>query len=841
MADSNDVVAAGDNEQFSLLEPIDGVPPYGWRVKCDYECKRKCGPFMVPRLKQIPYFVGLSVRYCVFWLKKYRQKRKPFIDHFNLQPHRPIYGVPIGGIGCGTIGRGYRGEFCRFQLIPGIYKYHTVEANQFIVCIRRNGKTVYQQVLSPRRRKGSALKTWNWEFPKQRATYHGLYPRAWTVYEIPEQNVQIICEQISPVIPHNYQESCLPAAAFIWHVKNRNAEPVEVSITFTFKNGQGSKMDKCGGVWNEPFTADDGTLTGVMIHQSFHEMKCTYAISAAARDGKDVSYLVAFDPNGSGEELWTDLMEDGKLNSLNEPSEPTRKGKEIATAVCCKCSVAGNSTEDLEFSLTWDMPLIHFHSREVTYKRRYTRWFSADGDASPSLSSHTLNNYRDWVKRIEDWQKPVLDNENFPDWYKSALFNELYFVSDGGSVWVDPLNPKDFHLAEGQSIPDVWQDYGKFAYLEGHEYRMFNTYDVHHYASFALIKLWPKLQLSLQYDYSNAILREDTKVIKYQMNGDRSALKLKNTVPHDFGDPEDEPWKKLNAYVVHPTSDWKDLNLKFVLQVFRDYSVTKDEQYLRDLFPQVKAVMEFAKRWDTDNDGIIDNGGFADQTYDAWTVCGASSYCGGLWLAALKMLCTISDILGCSEETQEFAALLDKGKRSFEEKLWNGSYYNYDSSSSGYHDSIMTDQLSGYWFLQASGIEDNTIFPKDHVLSALKMIYENNVMKVSNGRMGAINGMRPNGRKDHSSTQAEEFWCGIIYAAAATMIQQGMVEEGFKTAEGVYRTCWETMGLQYQTPEAYMEGNIYRSLGYMRPLCIWAMQHALEKFHPNLFENQAAE
>lgn len=34
----------------------------------------------------------------------------------------------------------------------------------------------------------------------------------------------------------------------------------------------------------------------------------------------------------------------------------------------------------------------------------------------------------------------------------------------------------------------------------GHEYRMYNTYDVHHYASFSLIMLWPKLQISLQYD-----------------------------------------------------------------------------------------------------------------------------------------------------------------------------------------------------------------------------------------------------------------------------------------------------------------------------------------------------
>jgi len=24
-----------------------------------------------------------------------------------------------------------------------------------------------------------------------------------------------------------------------------------------------------------------------------------------------------------------------------------------------------------------------------------------------------------------------------PDWYKSALFNELYFVADGGSIWIE--------------------------------------------------------------------------------------------------------------------------------------------------------------------------------------------------------------------------------------------------------------------------------------------------------------------------------------------------------------------------------------------------------------------
>lgn len=36
--------------------------------------------------------------------------------------------------------------------------------------------------------------------------------------------------------------------------------------------------------------------------------------------------------------------------------------------------------------------------------------------------------------------------------------------------------------------------------VSGHEYRMYNTYDVHFYASWALAMLWPQLQISLQYD-----------------------------------------------------------------------------------------------------------------------------------------------------------------------------------------------------------------------------------------------------------------------------------------------------------------------------------------------------
>lgn len=58
-------------------------------------------------------------------------------------------GVPLGGIGGGTIGRGFKGEFCRYQVVPGMYEYETVQANQFIVNIQNSENiTVYNNVLS---------------------------------------------------------------------------------------------------------------------------------------------------------------------------------------------------------------------------------------------------------------------------------------------------------------------------------------------------------------------------------------------------------------------------------------------------------------------------------------------------------------------------------------------------------------------------------------------------------------------------------------------------------------------------------------------------------------------
>lgn len=86
------------------------------------------------------------------------------------------------------------------------------------------------------------------------------------------------------------------------------------------------------------------------------------------------------------------------------------------------------------------------------------------------------------------------------------------------------------------------------------------------------------------------------------------------------------------------------------------------------------------------------------------------------------------------------------------------------------------------------------IVDEEKAKTALETVFNFNVMKVKDGRRGAVNGMRPSGEPDLSSLQSREIWSGVTYAVAAAMILEGMVDTGFKTASGVYETVWSEDG-----------------------------------------------
>ena len=49
-----------------------------------------------------------------------------------------------------------------------------------------------------------------------------------------------------------------------------------------------------------------------------------------------------------------------------------------------------------------------------------------------------------------------------------------------------------------------------------------------------------------------------------------------------------------------------------------------------------------------------------------------SAYCGGMWLAALRMMIEMATILKKDDDVLHYREILDKGKVSYQTKLWNG-------------------------------------------------------------------------------------------------------------------------------------------------------------------------
>jgi non-lysosomal glucosylceramidase len=813
---------------------------YGWIARGDREPEEKRLPFTKPTIKQVVSAIPFIFRYSVFWLKYIRQKEKLFINTFQPLKHRPYYGVPCGGIGAGSIGRDFRGAFCKFSLRPGFVEQHVnaVKANQFILNLSRNGKTLKQTVLSCAYNSGEApLSTWDFTFPSENVAYRGLYPRSWTRFDLPEYGITVISRQITPIIPNNYKDSSLPSTVFVFEVYNNSDEEIDATIIFTWRNGTGNQRFCNEGECKTSKFIKNEKIHGAILDHTIDKMQIYYGISALKTKENLPTICTGFNPNGNGSNFWMQLNENqGKLN--NEKIDADNSSSAIAVSLTTHLKT--KEKRDLEFALTWHMPTVSFGTKQRTFNRWYTRFFGTDPTAVKDIAEHALTNYKKWEECIDEWQNPILQHPNLPNWFKSALFNELYFLSDGGTVWFDfdkNWSGQEKQLSEYTS--NLLKEYGRFGYLESWEYRMYNTYDVHFYASFALAELFPKLEHVLQAEMSDNIHNSEEKLIKYHMEGDIAPQKTICRVPHDLGNPACEPWLLTNAYVMHNTALWKDLNLKYVLTSYRDYfcMLKKDKTFLEFTWPSVKALIEEGlANWDRDGDGMIENFGLADQTYDAWRMVGVSAYCGSLWLAALKVATEMAKDIKDTVAFEKYSKILEAAKTVFEEKLWNGKYYNFDESNIS-RKTVMADQLCGYWYLQSINPElAKDLLPPEHVQSSLSYIYEYNVMKFGNGRLGVVNGMRPDGKVDRAYIQADEIWTGISYAIGAFFIQQGNPQKGFDVAWGIYDTCFNRSGLQYQTPEALYRKKYYRAIGYMRPLSIWSMYAALRKNY-KLLEN----
>jgi non-lysosomal glucosylceramidase len=763
----------------------------------------------------------------------------------------PWHGMPLGGFGAGCIGRSGRGDFNLWHLDGGEHIFRSLGACQFSVFELPEDGTAQAYAMCTEPPEDGTLSRWSW-YPKEQGTYHALYPRSWFEYKGVFQS-ELVCEQFSPICAGNYQETSYPVAIFEWTAHNPTDKPITLSIMMTWQNTVGwfsnaiksptvQVRDDGSPVYEyQPRWGDstgnfnqwivDNFRVGCLLNrirlneEEIQQGEGQICFASITNPTLEAFHLTRWNPNGDGSDVWDFFAANGSLPDQQDET-PAEPGEQIAAAMAIRFTVRPGRTRKIPFILTWDLPITEF-AEGVKYYRRYTDFFGRTGNNAWTVVRTALKHSDMWKERIEEWQSPILKREDLPDWFKMALFNELYLLTDGGTLWTA--------ATENDPI-------GQFGVLECLDYRWYESLDVRLYGSFGLMMLWPRLDKAVLEAFARAIPDSDDtpRIIGY--NRAAAIRKAKGATPHDLGAPNEHPWEKTNYTSYQDCNLWKDLGSDFVLQVYRDFVLTgsTDIEFLWECWRSITETLAYLKKFDRDGDGIPENSGAPDQTFDDWRLQGISAYCGGLWIAALEAAIAIGNILRKNPATdpnlepehypkslqntiQTYQNWLQQSRSLYHEKLWNGEYYRLDSESNS--DVVMADQLCGQFYARLLGLPD--VVEQQYAESALKKVYEACFLKFNEGKFGAANGVRPDGSpEDPKATHPLEVWTGINFGLAAFLLQMGMKDEAFKLTETVVRQIYDN-GLQFRTPEAITALRTFRASHYLRAMAIWGIYGVL--------------
>lgn len=727
----------------------------------------------------------------------------------DLTDHGPVQGLPMGGLGTGSIGRDHDGRFSRWHLSAGHHRYEPAPGSWIAVEVEGEGGPVAllppgaetrPAELTPSA--GPAASNGSHGTPVSIGEYEALFPFAWHRYR-PDltHGVRVEVRQWSPVIPGREDESSWPVGCLEVTLTSERDTVCDVATGLAFELPVEDIALTAGGPFD--FTID--------------------SVGAMAQHGPSTSSFAVV-VSGGDETAARALGGDGDYAALGSGlwSTADRIGPTVADAsarpglhAAARLRLEPGQSRTVAFALAWDLPLVRFgQKQEHAWYRAHTRQFGRRGDAACAIAHALLSRREELAGEIEAWHERLageLQGWGAPDWALAALCNELYMLVEGGTVWV-----------VGRAGSDEPEEH--FAILEGVDYKYYETLDVRYYSSFVLLELWPRLEGIVMRDFLRTTPQENLEPIVTDWAGRKGLRKRRDAAPHDLGGPLQEPFCQVNAYVLQDSGLWRDLNPKLVLQVVRNARLLGDDAQIEEAWKVCHAAIKVVESFDSDGDGLPDHDGDPDQTYDTWPMHGISAYMGDLWLACLAAGEWLARRAGDVAEGDRLAALRARCLPVVEDRLWTGSYYRFDSAGTPASEVVMADQLAGTWYAKLLGLPEP--HPEGRADRALQTVLASNFHGFAQGRLGPVNGRSPDGGPV-GSEQADEVWVGVGWGLASLALLLGRDEDAWKLGESLHRTVYEESGLWFRTPEAWTEEREYRSCMYHRPLAVWSVYTAL--------------
>ena len=221
------------------------------------------------------------------WLESLSARGKPATYAKSRDELRYI-GMPVGGICCGTLYLGGDGRLCNWDIfnkngegvLPVTFPFSEIGADFAgaggTVTCRHGARYVKPATLADsqkiaqgfavRIKQGAAshvraLDSGGWK----EVEFTGQYPMGTVRYTDPECPVEVVMEAFSPFVPHQADDSSLPATVFAFRVENRGADAVEVDLAGWLQNAVCFHSGVSGGYVRENRVTREGGATMVVM------------------------------------------------------------------------------------------------------------------------------------------------------------------------------------------------------------------------------------------------------------------------------------------------------------------------------------------------------------------------------------------------------------------------------------------------------------------------------------------------------------------------------------------------------------------------------------------------
>lgn len=539
-------------------------------------------------------------------------------------------------------------------------------------------------------------------------TYTGRHPVARVAYDPPVPGLSVDLTAFSPLCPHRLEDSSLPGAVFTFHLANQGDTPLDLKLAFSWEHLLG-----CGG-WGERGLSLDTNRTGNRVdpHASASAggLRFTGGNPRQLPDTRgDMALLTPRQPNV---EIWMlqswnvlldrpgvlaalaggglpDRYDGGTLadrlaaheaRRANPPSwddpDPRfgggRDGIEGAVHPAGTLGVSFTLAPGQETEIPFVLSLLT-HTHHTADGREHGR-FCAKNLNSATEVAETLLLRRQELFGASTALHRLLDETDLPPWWSDKLLNDLTPLTT--NTLVDRAGT--LHTLEASPM--------MFGAL--------GTLDQRLVSHPGTSLFYPGLNRT-ELDLFGSLQAED------------------GSLPHFTGNAHTALGSDTVEY---GRTGWPDLCCSFIIQVYRDWSETGEEEFLRAQLPRVWRAADYLAARDRDGDGIPEGG----SSWDIEHYSGAFIATATLWLATLRVLESLSETFA-PEKTAGFQSAFATASDSVERMWLGGHYAKYRDPRTGEQsDDVFVGQLAGEWVARQLGL--HPVLPPDHTRRALDTI-----------------------------------------------------------------------------------------------------------------------